>query len=130
MRTGAFQPVFDVAVLALISYILHKLALHFIWPLAELTFYYSIEALYAMFGFASAAIVLLLIRVRKQNINIVGNTFMLVTCIKMVFAYILLHPVLSSERAYPLVEKFNFLVIFLLFLTIETVVTIRLLNKQ
>ena len=67
---------------------------------------------------------------KAKNIDSVGNTFMLLTCVKMVLAYVLLHPILESVNANVASEKTNFFVIFAVFLTIETAVSIRLLNKD
>lgn len=129
MRKGTYRPIVDSVVIAAIAYLFHKTALHLFMSAAEATFYYPIEILYAFFGFASILILLLLIRIRQSNINNVGYTFMLLTSVKMVAAYLVLRPALASGSLFALTEKLNFLFIFLLFLGIETYVTIRLLNK-
>jgi hypothetical protein len=67
---------------------------------------------------------------KEKNIDSVGQTFLLLTSIKMVVAYVLLHPILQSTNQLLTAEKVNFFITFALFLTIETVVTIRILNKK
>jgi hypothetical protein len=52
------------------------------------------------------------------------------TFIKMGISYILLNPILNSSSQFLKVEKINFFITFALFLTIETVVTIRILNNK
>ena len=82
-----------------------------------------------MFYVASAVIILVLIRIRQSNLDSVGYAFMFLTCVKMVFAYLLLHPILESDHLHVAAEKANSFGIFLLFLIIETSVTARMLNK-
>jgi hypothetical protein len=67
---------------------------------------------------------------KEKNIDSVGQTFLLVTSIKMALAYVLLHPILQNTSKLITPEKSNFFLIFAVFLTIETLVTIRMLNKK
>ncbi|MBK9225193.1 MAG: hypothetical protein IPO23_12295 [Flavobacterium sp.] len=98
--------------------------------LKEAAFHYSLLTLYLFFLICSSVIVFILIKVMKKNIDIVGQTFLLLTSIKMVVAYILLHPILQESNKLVASEKINFYSVFALFLIIETIVTIRILNKK
>ena len=48
----------------------------------------------------------------------------------MVISYVFLYPILQSTNQLMTPEKINFFITFAVFLTIETVVTIRILNKN
>ena len=60
----------------------------------------------------------------------VGFIFLFLTTFKMGVAYVFLKPILKAHLANPSIEKINFLVVFLLFLTIETWITIQLINTK
>jgi hypothetical protein len=130
MDVKKFRPVLETTVLSVFAWVLHELLFHFFFPELELAFRYKIAMLYGFFFTCSLVIVFILIQVRQKNIDSVGNTFMLLTCIKMVIAYILLHPILQLEHAEVASEKTNFFAVFALFLVIETLVTIGLLNRK
>jgi hypothetical protein len=104
------------------------LAFQFLFSGRDANFLYSIPELYGFFFVCAFAILLILIRVKQKSIDSVGNTFMLLTCFKMVLAYVLLHPILEATHSEVGAEKANFFLIFAIYLTIETIVTIRLLN--
>jgi hypothetical protein len=82
------------------------------------------------FGFSSVLIVFLLVKINQKNINNVGYTFLLVTSVKMALAYFFLQPILNSKTEFIKMDKMNFFVIFIVFLIIETSVTIKMLNKK
>ncbi len=94
------------------------------------TFIYPLPLLISFFGFFSLSIVLFLNKISKTNLNNVGFTFLFLTCLKMVFAFVFLKPILNATSIYAASEKINFFIIFILFLAIETIITIRILNKK
>ena len=130
MTSKNLQPFIQIIILSLLAYIVDKVVFHFHYSSVEETFKHSIETIFGFFLFCSLAILFLLIRVKKNNINTVGQTFLLVTSIKMALAYLLVRPILQSTAENVAIEKFNFLIVFAVFLTIETVVTIRILNNK
>jgi hypothetical protein len=91
-------------------------------------FHYSLEALYGMFFLFTIIILILLLVVKKRSLDYVGMSFLLITSVKMGIAFFIARPILIGVN-HNLVEKINFFVIFILFLAIETIITIRLLNK-
>jgi hypothetical protein len=123
-------PFIQIIILSLLAYIVDKVVFCFYYPSIESIFKHSIETIFGFFLFCSLSILFLLIRVKKNNINSVGQTFLLVTSIKMALSYLLVRPILQSTAENVAVEKFNFLIVFTVFLTIETVVTIRILNNK
>jgi hypothetical protein len=96
---------------------------------AALKFYYSIPFLYLLYFMFSAIILSFLFKVSESNFDNVGMTFLISTSIKMVVSYFVLRPILNLTEE-STIEKVNFFIIFILFLAIETVITIRLLNKN
>ncbi len=131
MDVKKYRSVFEVLLVAAIAYGIHKLIFILNPDNPKLSgFYYSIETLYAFFTCCSLCIVFILIIVKAKNIDYVGYTFLLVTCIKMLLSYIFLLPLLHLINTNSASEKINFFIVFALFLTIETIVTIRILNNK
>lgn len=128
--TNKYRPLQEVIGIALTSFIIHQLILGVFYQNIQDDFHYSITTIYAFFIICSLLIVLLLIKIKEKNIDSVGNTFLLVTCIKMALSYIVVMPLLGNITKNGQLEKFNFFVVFALFLSIETIVTIRILNKK
>lgn len=128
---NAYKPLFSLTLISLLALALHKLL--FIYVLApdlESEFRYSLPVLYGFFFLLSAAILFILIQVSRASMTNVGLTFILLTTFKMGIAYVFLKPVLKNNHPHAGLEKTNFLIIFLLFLTIETLITIRLINNK
>ena len=128
--TNKYRPLAEVIAIALPSFVIHQLFLGVFYPNIQDGFHYSIPTIYAFFIICSLLIVVLLIKIKDKNIDSVGNSFLLVTCIKMALSYIVVLPLLGSITKNGQLEKFNFFVVFALFLSIETIVTIRILNKK
>ena len=71
----------------------------------------------------------MLVKVSEKSFDNVGMAFLISTSIKMAISYFILRPILNSPIDNK-IEKINFFCIFILFLAIETIITIRLLNKK
>ena len=112
-----------------IIYLIHKFIFSF-FKYNENGFIYSLEQLYLFFGLFSITIELILIRVKEKNIDIVGNVFLLLTLIKMMVCFAFGSSILKQGIKENSLQKWNFLILFLVFLTIETVLTIIMLNKK
>ncbi len=131
MNFKKYRPIFELILLSILVYLIHKL----IFFLNEINpnlqgFHFPIEVIYGFFFICSLLIILLLIKVNEKNINNVGFSFLLVTFIKMALSYIVLSPILNSGNPNVRTEKIDFFIIFALFLTIETIVTVRILNNK
>lgn len=130
MNIKKYRPIVEIGGLSALAFITHSLFLTFFGSNKTVNFHYSLSELYGFFFCCSLVIVLVLIQMKQKNIDSVGNTFMLLTCIKLVLAYILLHPILNSYHKDLAAEKTNFFLVFAIFLTLETIGTIRMLNKS
>ena len=84
---------------------------------------------YILFSSFSVVILIILLFIKQKNLDLVGNVFMLITCIKAIICYLIIRPLTISKFDYSL-EKFNFLGLFLLFLIFETIATIKILNNK
>lgn len=113
----------------IVAYVIHQLIFYF-FNVKHDVFYYSLEKLYGIFFLLSFIIVFILLLIKERNFDQLGMSFLLLTSSKMVVYYILLKPILNIKHYDIKTEKINFFVLFILFLTIETVVTIRLLNEK
>jgi len=131
MNLQKFKSIFTLLVLGTIGYLIHKTAFYFWVPkLYQDNFVYTLELLYLFFFFFAAFLVLVLDKVKQKSINSVGYTFLLLTTLKMGVAYIFLKPILAVNLEKTPTEKMSFFIIFIYFLTIETYVTIRILNNK
>jgi hypothetical protein len=116
---------------AIFGFIIHKITSYFLIPKGfEDSFVYSILLLYGIFGFLSFIIVFLLINVKKTSLDYVGYAFLAATTLKMGIAYALLRPIIQTQLPKTPAEKISFFVIFIYFLAIETILTIRILNNK
>lgn len=123
------RPFIELAVLAAVAFAVHFSLLEFLWPEKHVNFRYPIWLLYAIFFVASILILFGLLKMKGKNVDSIGHTFMWLTCVKAVLAYVLLHPILSDTHLYVASEKIHFFTVFAVFLTIETIVSVRVLNK-
>ncbi len=122
-------PILYVLPLVILLYLLHRLVFDFFKIKTE-TFHYSLEVLYLFFGSASFVVILILQKIKKKNFDVTGMAFLVTTSVKMVFCYVLLRPLLASVSAQMGIEKTNFFVLFVVFLAIETGVTMQMLNEN
>lgn len=131
MNIKKYQPVLEVLLVSILLYIGHKLFFAFSkYNQISPSFSYSIETLYIFFTVCSLILLFVLIKVKEKNIDNVGHTYLLITFIKMGLAYFFLYTILNSTHANLKIEKINFFIVFALFLTMETAISIRLLNKN
>nr|WP_254454515.1 DUF6168 family protein [Flavobacterium sp. M31R6] len=93
-------------------------------------FHYSLGTLYLFFTVLSMIIFKVLLTIKKRSFDNVGMSFLLATSIKMVFCYLILRPLLQVPKPSDPTERINFLILFIVFLTIETLFTIRLVNEK
>lgn len=117
-----------ILVLALIGFLIdfsiHKL----LFP--EQALHYPILILFIIFTIMSFCIMTVLNIIRKKNIDYVGYTYLMITFIKMIIAYLFLKPILNNSTENQIFDKANFFLIFIYFLIIETLLTIRILNNK
>lgn len=95
----------------------------------QVGFYYSISFLYLVFFILATLSLFVVVKTSEKNFDNTGMVFMLVTTIQTIIAYIIVRPLLNNIETTTL-EKGNYFFIFILFLAIETLVSIRLLNKK
>ena len=126
-----YQPILEVIIIAILAFLLHKLFFYLNANNPKFqNFHTSVEAIYGFFTVCSIIILFILIKVKDKSQEQVGYVFLLVTCAKMGIAYAVLSPILHSSNPNVAIQKINFFIIFAVFLTIETVVTIRILNNK
>ena len=129
MNLKNYRPILSLLLVAGITYLIHK-SFFYLLEMKEDTFFYSMETLYLLFLGMSIVVFTIVLKVKQRSFDNVGMSFLLATTVKMVFCYLILKPILRINTHDNSIEKVNFFVIFVLFLTIETVLTIRILNKK
>ena len=131
MKLQNFRPIFPFFWMVILCYILHKTAFFVLKSqILESNFKFSIENLYFGFALFSAIIFLILIKVKKKSLDNVGMVFLILATLKMVFSYIFISNCLTKSAEKFSIEKTNFFVMFMLFLIIETLFAIRILNNK
>lgn len=131
MNLKKYNSLITVFIAAIIGLIIHKTIAHFVLPKEfEENFIYSTLLLYAIFAGLSLIILSLLIMVKKTAINSVGYAFLAFTTLKMAIAYAFLRPIIQIDLPKTAAEKMNFFIVFIYFLAIETIITIRILNNK
>ena len=129
MNIKSINPLLEVTFSALFLFVLHKLYFFLLGSETD-TFYFSIEVVYGFFFAASLTIIVILMLIKKKNIDSVGFVFLLITSLKIVISYFLLRKIIINDGQHLQTEKLHFFIVFAVFLAIETVVTIRILNKK
>ncbi|WP_264534168.1 hypothetical protein [Flavobacterium sp. N2013] len=117
------------AAIIILSYFAHRFAFEWI-GIRHDAFSYSLLSLYLFFGLFSVAILLTVFRVSARNFDLVGMSFLIITTLKMVAFFVFVHPILKSISSTAPIEKINFFGMFIVFLSIETIVTIVILNEK
>lgn len=92
-------------------------------------FSHSLETIYIVFCAFSVLILVTLLIVNSRNKDVVGLTYLLITSVKAGILFFIFSDIIGSSNKNT-VERINFFVVFILFLAIETLITIRLLNKK
>ena len=129
MNIKRLNPLFEVTFSALLLFVLHKIYF-FLFGSETDKFFFSIEIVYGFFFVASLTIISILMLVKNKNIDSVGFVFLLITSLKIVISYFLLRQIIINSGENLKTEKLHFFIVFAVFLAIETVVTIRILNKK
>lgn len=131
MKLSLFKPLLLVLVFSILFFCFQYYCLvYLIGENALNTFCFSLVEIYLFFTISSILIVTTLIFVRKKNLDIVGYFYLILTMVKMGIAYFFLHQINKHTHDFLSYEKKSFFVSFILFLAIETLITIRLLNKN
>lgn len=126
-----YRPFIITTVFAGILYLINKLLFllsDFAPSYADYT--YSLETLYLFFLTCAIIVLFAVHKVHFKTPDNTGYVFMGATLMQMGLSYLMLRPILNSLASNAGIEKKNFFAIFILFLAIETVITIRLLNNK
>jgi len=124
-----YNPFLVLLAIVALTYLLHKIVFYS-FNIDDSTFHYSLEILYLFFFILSGIILKILLVVKEKSFDNVGMSFLLATSVKMVICYLILRPLLQIPKPNNPTERINFFVLFIVFLAIETLFTIRLVNEK
>lgn len=130
MTIKSFRPILSIVFIVALAFLVHQLVFYFFLPSIEAGFYFRLWMLYLFFGSFAVLITTTSIMVKQLSIDNVGQAFLLTTFLEMLCCFAVFYPKMNAENHNPTIERANFIIVFLLFLAIETIVTIRLLNKK
>jgi hypothetical protein len=129
MNLKKVLPFITLLSVVLVIYLIHSV-IFYVFNIDTNTFHYSLEVLYLFFLLLSAIIFKVLLIVKEKSFDNVGMSFLLATSIKMIFCYLIVRPLLQIPKPNNPTERINFFVLFIVFLAIETLFTIRLVNEK
>jgi len=93
------------------------------------SFRWPIKQLYLIFLIISSIIVIITERISKKNFDQTGMSFLVLTSVQLVLVYLIFKPLLNEDTV-TTTEKLHGGFVFVLFLAIETLLIIQLLNKK
>jgi hypothetical protein len=130
MKLQIFKTILATLLLAVALFFINKIVLQSASFSSNFDlFSFSLAFIYCVFTIFSVLILTTLIIVNSRNKDIVGMTFMLMTTVKAGISFFVFSKIIASSNENS-VERINFFIVFILFLAIETLITIRLLNKK
>lgn len=129
MNLRKMSPFLILLMIAFLFYAIHKM-IFYGFSISQDNFHYSLEILYLFFFIFSAIIFRVLLSIKKRSFDNVGMSFLIATSIKMILCYLILRPLLQVPKGSNPIERINFFILFILFLTIETFFTILLVNEK
>jgi hypothetical protein len=126
-----YSPIFLVILSVILLFAIHKSIVHFSgWNDIYSTFHYSLEQLYLAFGLASLLIIFILIKVKERNFDQIGMAFMVLITVKMATFYFVFKPVISNRTDDAQWERTNFIILFMAFLILETLISAKILKSS
>lgn len=130
MKVQLLKIIITIFSLALLFFIINKFFLETAdFSLDFACYKFPLHTIYSVFLLFSIAILITLSFINQRNKDIVGMTFLLMTTFKAGIILFIFSKIIFSDNKNT-TERINFFIIFILFLTIETLITIRLLNKK
>ncbi len=92
-------------------------------------FIIAVKNLYLLFFSLSFMISHIIYFVYKKYFDNLGYVFLLLTTLKIAVIYLFCTPIFTNIEVLK-IEKYHFFILFFIFLAIETVLTVLLLNKK
>lgn len=129
MEVKSYKPILNLFPIALLLYLLHKGLLYWL-GIDTATFHYSLELLYLFFLSSSLILLFILIRVKAKNADQFGMAFIWITGVKILLCGLMIIPFLPRSAEHKSLERINFFMIFILFLAIETIMSVRIINNK
>ena len=131
MNLKKYKPILETGIFSILVYVGLKLFFYFNSNNPKFqNFYFPIEWVCSFFSVCSLLIIFALVKIKEKNTDTVGFAFLWLTSIKIGLSYAFLQLIVNAENQNTGIEKSTFLIIFSLFLTKETFVTVRILNKK
>ena len=130
MKLKNFLPILYVLLFSALAFLLHSFAFARLADGKNSANWHSpLSEIYVFFTVCSLLIVTVFIVVSQKNIDNAGNSFVLLTLLKIGVAFGCFYDLLTSNNP-DNSEKINFFIVFAVFLTIETVISVRILNNK
>lgn len=123
------KPVVQAISITFFLYLLHE-TLFYAFDVSQHSFVKPLFFIYSFFAVFSTVIAAVLIFVKRYNFDNVGMVCIILTTIEMLAAFLVFGPILESESGSATFEKFNFLIVFGIFLTVQTLIAIGMLKDK
>lgn len=130
MNLKLLKPIRYVVLFSILAFLLHSYCLsHSAYSGEVAEWHNPLIEIYLFFGVCSVFIVFAFLVISIKDIDNAGNSFLLLTILKMIVAYGYFYSMLTSD-APENHEKINFFIVFAVFLTVETIISVRILNDK
>lgn len=124
-----YKPILELIGIVAIVFGLHYSVFWF-FQMNQTALRYPLALLYLIFLGLSIVVFTVVLRVKEKSFDNVGMSFLLVTSLKLVLSFLIVRPILKTTTEIASLERTNFFITFSIFLAIETILTIRILNKK
>ena len=114
--------------LSLILFVVHYLIINKL--LYEYSFYYPIYIIYLFLVVVTSTIIVVILVIYKNYKGKTGFAFLACSILKMLLAIIFLIPLITSNLTNKVPGILSFFIPYFLFLTIETVFILNLINRS
>jgi len=113
--------------LSLVSYVVHFIVVSKL--LSEYSYYYPVYTIYLFLIVVTSLIVVTILAIHKNYNDKAGFAFLAFSVLKMLLAVIFLIPLITSDLTNKVPDILSFFIPYFLFLTLETVYILNLINK-
>lgn len=122
-----YKAILWMSICAFVMYGIH----YFIFTITDSAkMQFNLAGTYVFFWICAAVVLFAVHIAHKKSPDNTGYAFIGATLLQMGLSYIMLRPILEMGGEKGEFGKMNFFAIFILFLAIETLLTIRLLNNK
>lgn len=128
MKQTLLNIIFKTGAIGLVALVLNLIFIR-ISVIPDVAYHYPLYIIYLVFWVMTVIVLAVLNLIHQKNPAQTGYVFLFMTTAQLAIAYVLAKPLLAKTIDGD-IEKYNFFIVFLLFLATEAYYTARLLNNK